>query len=129
MQCSDVDTFDEEIFMDHVDIGWFIAEDKDRWVCFSETLNELLELLFLLDVLNFLNDVEIDLSSTPNVNDNGIDKCLLCEILNFFRHRWRKQKSLSRTLFTFNKKARKRQVEGKYIKEIIGERESEKERN
>ena len=123
MQCSNVDTFDEEILMDHVDIGWFITEDKDRWVCFSETLNEFLELFFLLDVLNFLNYVEIDLPSTSNVNDNWIDESLLSEILNFFRHRWRKQKSLSRTLFTFNKKARKRQVESEYMNEIMEGRE------
>ena len=106
MKRCDIDTFDEEIFMDHVNICWFITEDEHRGIGFLETLDELLQLLFLLDVLDFLDDVEIDLASTSNVDNNWINECLLREILNFLWHCWWKQKSLSSTLFTFNKKAK-----------------------
>lgn len=70
-----------------IDLVLVIAENDSRRGCLLQTFEQIHHLRFLLDVLNFLNDVERRGTSSTDVDNNRLHERLLGEVLDTFWHR------------------------------------------
>mmetsp|Transcript_49533 Transcript_49533/g.105967 ORF Transcript_49533/g.105967 Transcript_49533/m.105967 type:complete len:231 (+) Transcript_49533:524-1216(+) len=81
-----LDTLEEEVLMNIVDIGFVLAEDQHRRWGLLQTFQQVHQLGLLLHIFDFLDNIQVRCTSTADVDDNGIDKGRLREVLDFPRH-------------------------------------------
>lgn len=70
MDCNSFDTFQKKKFLDVIDIGFVLAENQHRGWGFLETLKEVYDSCFLLDILNLLDDIKVCCSSSSHIDND-----------------------------------------------------------
>ena len=77
-----------------IDFVLVLTEDDYRWRRLLQTLQEVHHLGLLLDVLDYLQHVQVCGTGSSDVHEHRLDQRLLREVLNLARHRRREQQGL-----------------------------------
>lgn len=90
-----LNTLEQEILLNVINLVLVVAEDDDRRWCLLQTLEEVHHLGLGLDVLDLLDDVHVGGTRTTDIDQDGVHKRLLCEILDLARHSRREQERVA----------------------------------
>mmetsp|Transcript_17064 Transcript_17064/g.40121 ORF Transcript_17064/g.40121 Transcript_17064/m.40121 type:complete len:210 (-) Transcript_17064:839-1468(-) len=78
--------FEQEVLVHIIHVRLVLAEDQHRRWSLLQALEQVHQLCFLLDVFDFLDDIQVGRTSATHVDDYGIDQRRLGKVLDLPWH-------------------------------------------